>query len=187
MNGAENYLEYVRHNAGRRTAISFMLYTLLASVFCGLAYLAFSRWDTGTVWRITPPAGNVLTSAVLAQSAAVFFLSLQFLGAFTVFSRAISVLTAILRGAGIGCAAAFMGRGLLNLSSGAWLYVNFTALLLLLLLSALSNVYADCFLTLTGIHERRMRASLFQEFLKSFGVLSGVILLLHIAGVLLTA
>ncbi|MBQ8370062.1 MAG: hypothetical protein IJ497_04480 [Clostridia bacterium] len=185
MNGAQTYLEHMRHNAVRRTAVLFMLYTLTSSLFCGLAYSVFLQWSTGTVWRITPYTGSGFVSAVLSQSWTVLFLAVRFLAAFTVFSRGVSVLFAALRGAGLGCAAAFIARGLLNLPSGGWMYANLASALALLFYCALADVYADGFLTLSGMHERRMRASLFTEFLKLTGVLSGVILLSGIVSAIL--
>lgn len=185
MNGAETYLEQMRYNAGRRTVLLFMLYTLSAFLSCILACHVFSRWDTGCVWQIIPHTGSRFFSAALAQSPTAALLTVRFLTSFTVFSRAVSVLLAVLRGAGIGCAAAFMHRGMLNLPSGGWMTFAAASLLVMLLFCALSDVYADCFLTLSGLHETRMRASLFKEYLKLSGIISGVILLSGIAAALL--
>ena len=177
MNGAENYLEHMRHGAVRRTAISFMGYNLLGSACCGLAYLLFLRWSTELVWQIFPPSGSSFVSAVLTQSGMVLLLCLRYFASYTAFSRLFSLLCAVLKGSGIGCAAAFLARGILTGITPARLYVSFGSMLILMLLCALSDLYADCFLTLSGIREHRIRSSLIREYTVFCGMLSGAILL----------
>ena len=184
MNGAENYMEHMRHSAVRRILPAFMGYVLTGSVFSVLSRLLFLRWHTDLLWRITPCPGSGFVSALLSQSPTVFLLLLRYPAVFTVFSRQFSRLCAILYGSGIGCAAAFLSRGILTGISPARLYVSFGLMLAILLLCAVSDLYSDCFLTLSGIRENRIRNSLFCEFTVLYGVFSGAILLAGIPAAL---
>ena len=185
MNGAENYIEHIRQTALKRTAIVFAGYTLLAFLCCGLSKAVFLRWETDVVWNFTPWGGNSLISAVLAQSPLLVTLLVRWAGAFTAFSRWISVLTAVLYGSAAGCCSAFLSRGLLSGIPPEQIPVTFGSLLILLLLCALSDLYADCLLTLSGIRERRIRFALTREYSLIFGILSGIQLLIGIAGSML--
>ncbi len=180
MNGAENYIEHIRNGALRRTAAAFMLYTLLASVCCGLAWQVFRQWSTDVSWQIASPPGAPFISAVLTQGSTILFLLIRWAGVFTAFSRTISVLTAAVQGCAIGCCAALLSRGLVSGVTPEWLWADFASLLILLILCALSDLYADCLLTLTGIRERRIRFSLIREYTLILAVFAGILILIGI-------
>jgi len=177
MNGAENYIEHIRSGAFRRMSVFFMLYTLTAVLCCGIAHTVFLGWHTDISFRITSPAGSPLISATLAQAGTLLFLLIRWAGTFTAFSRMISLLTTGLCGCSVGCASALLSRGLLCGITPERLHACFVSLLILPVLCALSDLYADCLLTLTGLGERRIRFSLIREYTAIFLLLSGGLLL----------
>lgn len=182
MNGAENYIEHIRYGALKRIAVTFAGYTLLALLCCGLSRTVFLRWNTDIYWRITPKDGSSFVSAVLAQQPLLLVLLIRWTGSFTAFSSWISILTGALYGSAVGCCSALLSRGLLTGIPPEQIPVAFVSLLILLMLCAISDLYGNCLLTLTGIRERRIRFSLIREFSLIFGILSGVLLLTSIAG-----
>jgi len=177
MNGAENYIEHIRNGALRRASLSFMGYTLSGSVCCGLAYLFFLRNHTDLIWQIAPPIGSTFLSAVISQSPAVLLLTLRYAASFTAFSRTISLLYTVLAGSGIGCAAAYLARGILTGITPIRLYPAFFSMLLIFLACALSDLYSGCILTLTGIREYRIRSALIREYTVLYMILAGAVLL----------
>ncbi|MBQ2726712.1 MAG: hypothetical protein IJF78_13490 [Clostridia bacterium] len=184
MNGAENYLEHIRNNALRRTAVRFLLYLLTAVLCCWLSRLLFLRWDTETSWQITSPAGSPMVSAVLTQSGTLLLLLIRLAGTFTALSRPISVLTVVLRGCSVGCCSALLSRGLVYGFPPEQLWISSLSLLLLPALCGVSDLYADCVLVLTGLGEHRARASLIREYTAIFACLSGILLLTGILSAL---
>ena len=184
MNGAENYIEHIRNNALRRTAVSFLLYFLTAVLCCWISRLLFLRWDTEASWQITSPAGSPLVSAILTQSGTFLLLLTRWAGTFTAFSRPISVLTVVLRGCSVGCCSALLSRGLIYGFPPEQFWTDSLSLLILPALCAVSDLYAGCVLVLTGLGEHRARFSLIREYTAIYMCLSGILLLTGILSAL---
>ena len=177
MNSVRNDLDHAGRHALRRTVLSFTGYALLASLFCLLSRLWFLTWETELVWQITPHAGSTFLSALLGQTECVILLAVRYFFTFTAFSVPFSFFSAVFAGSCIGCAAAFLERGILSGIAPPDLSAAFGILLVYLLLCSVSDLYARYILTVTGLGEHRLRVSLIGEYTVLCGVFSGIILL----------